>query len=94
VVPAYALDMRAAAKPAAAPVPADPEQQALVLRKYRRFVIVFSAWYAALIAAGVVLMVVLDLWWPLLFVVVVGSFAPVPLMKIYAARMRAALKEE
>ncbi|MFI5589924.1 DUF3592 domain-containing protein [Amycolatopsis sp. NPDC051758] len=90
-VPAYALDLRAAAKPAAEP---DPEQTAFVLRKYRRFVIVFSAGYAALIAAGVVLMVVLDLWWPLLFVVVVGSFAPVPLMKLYAARLRAAPKEE
>jgi hypothetical protein len=92
-VPAYALNMRADARTPAALVPEDPEQTALVKRRVRGFVIAISGWYAVLIAAGVVLMV-LNLLWPLFFVVVVGSLAPIPLTQIYFARMRAALEEK
>ncbi|WIY01969.1 DUF3592 domain-containing protein [Amycolatopsis mongoliensis] len=92
-VPAYALNMRTGAKNTAAPVPEDPEQTALVKRKVRRFVIVMAGWYAVLIAAGVVLMV-LNLLWPLFFVAVVGSLAPIPLTQVYFTRMRAALEEK
>lgn len=92
-VPAYALNMRTGAKTVAAPVPENPEQTALVKRKVHRFVIAISGWYAALIAAGVVLMV-LNLLWPLFFVVVVGSLAPIPVTQVYFTRMRAALEEK
>ncbi|MEV6641450.1 DUF3592 domain-containing protein [Amycolatopsis sp. NPDC051371] len=92
-VPAYALTTRTGAKAAAAPIPEDPEQTAFVKRKLRRFLIAMAAWYAVLIAAVVVL-VELDLVWPLFFVGLVGSLAPVPLAQIYFTRIRAALEEK
>ncbi|MDT7797516.1 MAG: hypothetical protein QOI78_949 [Actinomycetota bacterium] len=91
-VPAYALNLRTGAKPAAAPVPEDPERTALAQRGLRWFLIAMAGWYAVLIASCVVLLV-LDLVWPLFFVGLVGSLAPVPLAHLYFARMRAALEE-
>jgi hypothetical protein len=93
VVPAYALNRRTGAKTATAPVPDDPDQTAFVKRTFRRFVIAMAGWYAVLIATGVVL-VVLNLLWPLFFVVLVGSLAPIPAALIYFTRMRAALAEK
>jgi len=88
-VPAYALNLRSGAEAAAAPVPADPEQTAFAHRKLRRFLVAMAVWYALLITTAVVLLV-LDLLWPLFFVVVVGSIAPVPLAQVYFTRGRAA----
>ena len=48
-----------------------------------------AVWYALLITTAVVLLV-LDLLWPLFFVVVVGAIAPVPLAQLYFTRGRAA----
>ena len=92
-VPAYALNMRTVAKNTAVAVPENPEQTAFVKRKFRRFLIVMAGWYVALIAACVVL-VVLNLVWPLFFVGLVGSLAPVAFAQMYFARMRAALEEK
>ncbi|RSM42691.1 hypothetical protein DMA12_20950 [Amycolatopsis balhimycina DSM 5908] len=88
-VPAYALNLRVAAQPAAAPVPEDPEQVAFVKRKVRWFVIALFGWFAALVAVSVLLMV-LNLLWPMFFVVVVGSLVPLPLTQLYFSRMRTA----
>ncbi len=92
-VPAYALNERTGAKTVAAPVPENPEQTAFVKRKLRGFVVAMVGWYAVLIAAAVVLLL-LDLLWPLFFVAVVGSLAPIPLAQIYFTRVRAALEEK
>lgn len=93
-VPAYALNTRSDAKTvAAAPVSESPEQAALAKRMLRRFMIMMAVWYATLIAAVVVLMA-LDLVWPLFFVGLVGSLAPIPLAKLYFTRMRASLEEK
>jgi hypothetical protein len=91
-VPAYALNLRAAAQPEAEAVPEDPAKVALVKRTYRLFMVAMGVWYAVLIAAATVLFV-LDLLWPLFFVVVVGSLGPIPLAQIYFTRMRAALEK-
>ncbi|MFG1642212.1 DUF3592 domain-containing protein [Amycolatopsis sp. NPDC049252] len=90
-VPAYALNLRTAAKPAAAPVPEDPEQTALAQRGLRRFLIAMAGWYSVLITSCVVLFS-LDLVWPLFFVGLVGSLAPVPLAHLYFARIRTQLE--
>lgn len=92
-VPAYALNLRAAPQPAAAPVPEDPEQVALVERKVRWFMIAVFGWGVTLVAVSVLLLL-LDLLWPMFFVVVVGSLAPIPLTRLYFRRMRAGLEEK
>ncbi|MDQ7809458.1 hypothetical protein Q5425_37535 [Amycolatopsis sp. A133] len=92
-VPAYALNLRTGAETAAAPVPEDPQRTAFVQRRFRRFVLAMAGWYAVLVAAAVVL-ITLNLRWPLFFVAVVGSLAPIPLAQIYFTRMRAALEED
>ncbi|MEA5363872.1 hypothetical protein VA596_30360 [Amycolatopsis sp., V23-08] len=91
-VPAYALNLRSSAKEAA-PVPEDPEAAALVQRRLRWFLIGMAAWYAVLIAVCAVLLAQ-DLVWPLVFVGLVGSLAPVPLARIAFAWMQAAPKEK
>lgn len=92
-VPAYALDLRAAPRPAAAPVPEDPAQVASVNRRVRWFVIAVFGWYATVIAATVVLAKT-DLPWPWFTVVPVGLIAPIPLAQFYFGRMRAKLEEK
>jgi hypothetical protein len=92
-VPAYALNLRAAPQPAAAPIPETPEQVAQMKRTIRWFLIAVVGWYVTLIAAGAVLMA-LNLLWPLFFVAVVGSIAPLPLMQLYAGRRRSAPAEK
>jgi hypothetical protein len=92
-VPAYALNLRAAAEPAAAPVPEDPEQVAFVNRRVRWFMIAVFGWGVTLVAVSVLLLM-LDLLWPMFFVVVVGSLAPLPLTRLYFKRMQAGLEEK
>ena len=92
-VPAYALDLRVEAKPAAAPAPEDPERAAFVQHKVRWFMIAIVGWYAALVAAMAVLLA-LDQYWPVFFVVAVGSIAPLPFVRLYFSRMRAGLEEK
>ncbi|MEV6825330.1 DUF3592 domain-containing protein [Amycolatopsis sp. NPDC051102] len=89
-VPAYALNMRT--EPAAE-VPEDPEKVAFANRKLRWFLIAMGAWYATLIAVVVVL-VTLELAWPLFVVGVVGSLAPIPLAQMYFTRVRTALEDK
>jgi hypothetical protein len=92
-VPAYALNLRTAAEPAAAPVPEDPEQVAFVNRRVRWFMIAVFGWGVTLVAVSVLLLM-LDLLWPMFFVVVVGSLAPLPLTRLYFKRMQAGLEEK
>lgn len=92
-VPAYALNTRSGAKPATAPAPENPEQAEFVKHGFRRLMIVLTCWYALMIA-GFVVVLVLNLWWPLFLLGVVGSLWPIPLIKAYLSRMRAALEEK
>ncbi|MEU4252933.1 DUF3592 domain-containing protein [Amycolatopsis sp. NPDC026612] len=93
-VPAYALNLRTGStKTAAAPAPEDPAKTALVKQKFRRFVIALSGWYAVVLVAAVVL-VTQNLLWPMFFVVLLGSLAPLPLTQVYFSRVRTALEEK
>ncbi|OXM68634.1 hypothetical protein CF165_11105 [Amycolatopsis vastitatis] len=92
-VPAYALNLRVAPQPAAAPIPEDPEQVAFVERRVRWFMIAIFGWFVVLVGVSV-LLIVLDMLLPMFFVVVVGSLAPLPLTQLYFSRMRAAIEEK